>query len=172
MLDISKMISEIQDTIIEKKINVFHVVVGILFALVPWFIANKRLTNEGLVNGLSILGYAIIVVHFGIILMYHFDKVKEMAEDDTTEPPTTGAPVSEEYDTEPTPYMMSEGYRNPTTTAKPKKQNDQNCVTNDECSSGCCGKRKRGWDDVCPEPSILGSRKNCIDKLSSSCCGL
>lgn len=98
MLDISKMISEIQDTIMEKKINVFHVVVGILFALVPLFIENKTFTNAQLVNGLSILGYAIIVVHFGIILKYHFDKVKEMVEDDTTRPPdTTGAPVMEEY---------------------------------------------------------------------------
>lgn len=89
------MISEIQDTIMEKKINVFHVVVGILFALVPLFIENKTFTNAQLVNGLSILGYVIIVVHFGIILKYHFDKVKEMVEDDTTRPPTsTGAPTS------------------------------------------------------------------------------
>jgi len=68
------MISEIQDTIMEKKINVFHVVVGILFVLIPEFIANKQLTTEQLINYMSILGYVIIVVHFGTILMYHFNK--------------------------------------------------------------------------------------------------
>jgi len=96
------MFSEIQDTIMEKKINLFHVVVGIIFALIPLFIANRTITNAQLVDGLQILGYGIIAVHLFIILTYHFNKVKEMADemadDDTTNPPsTTGAPVMEEY---------------------------------------------------------------------------
>ena len=96
------MFSEIQDTIMEKKINLFHVVVGIIFALIPSFIANRTITNAQLVDGLQMLGYGIIAVHLFIILTYHFNKVKEMADDDTTNPPSaTGAPtssVSEEYD--------------------------------------------------------------------------
>ena len=96
------MFSEIQDTIMEKKINLFHVVVGIIFALIPLFIANRTITNAQLVDGLQILGYGIIAVHLFIILTYHFNKVKEMADemadDDTTNPPsTTGAPVMEGY---------------------------------------------------------------------------
>jgi hypothetical protein len=92
------MFSEIQDTIMEKKINLFHVVVGIFFALIPLFIANRTITNAQLVDGLQILGYGIIVVHLFIILTYHFNKVKEMADDDTTNPPSTkGVPVIEEY---------------------------------------------------------------------------
>jgi hypothetical protein len=96
------MFSEIQDTIMEKKINLFHVVVGIIFALIPLFIANRTITNAQLVDGLQILGYGIIAVHLFIILTYHFNKVKEMADemddDDTTNPPsTTGTPVMEKY---------------------------------------------------------------------------
>lgn len=78
------MFSEIQDTIMEKKINLVHVVVGVLILL---FIANKKFTNEELVNILSILGYVIIIVHLFIILIYHFDKIKEISP----------SPVMEEY---------------------------------------------------------------------------
>ena len=106
MLDILKILlnilSEIQDIIMEKKINLFHIVVGIIFVLIPSFIANKIITNAQLLYGLEMLGAGIIIVHSLIILMYHYNKVKEMADemadDDTTNPPsTTGAPVMEEY---------------------------------------------------------------------------
>jgi hypothetical protein len=107
MLDILKILlnilSEIQNTIMEKYINLFHIVVGIIFVLIPSFIANKIITNAQLLYGLEMIGAGIIIVHSFIILLYHFNKVKEMADemvadDDTTNPPsTTGAPVMEGY---------------------------------------------------------------------------
>lgn len=111
MLDILKILlnilSEIQNTIMEKYINLFHIVVGIIFVLIPSFIANKIITNAQLLYGLEMLGAGIIIVHSLIILLYHYNKLKEIPDemvddDDTTNPPsTTGAPtssVSEEYD--------------------------------------------------------------------------
>ena len=79
MLDLA----EIGNTFNDKKINLFHIIVGSIFASLPLLIANNKLTNTQLVNGLYILGIVIIVVHLSIILKYHYDKT-QVVEPDTT----------------------------------------------------------------------------------------
>ena len=71
--------SEIGNTLYEKKLNLFHIIVGVIFASLPSLIANNKLTNTQLVNGLYMLGIAIIIFHIGIILIYHYDKTQAVA---------------------------------------------------------------------------------------------
>ena len=83
----------------ERKINLMHIALGIFFIYISMLILNKKVSTEQVVNGIYLLGIAMIIVHFGIIVMYY---IKNLPEEEapvyTTGAPvdTTGAPVGGE----------------------------------------------------------------------------
>lgn len=80
----------------ERQINLMHIALGIFFYYIYMLILNKKVSTEQVVNGIKLLGIAMIIVHFIIIVTYYIKNLtEEEAPVDTTGVPvdTTGVPV-------------------------------------------------------------------------------